>query len=40
MATTWNRFASAGIWARQEYQKSGKPWIITIKGSSLLPRLT
>src|SRR6516165_5913611 len=40
MATTWNRLARAGIWARQEYQKSGKPWISTTNGSSFFPRLT
>ena len=34
------RLARAGIWARHEYQKSGNPWIITISGSSFLPRLT
>ena len=33
-------FASAGIWARQEYQKSGKPWTMTSSGSSFFPRLT
>jgi len=32
IATTWWLSASAAIWCRHEYQKSGNPWIITTSG--------